>query len=582
MQELVIISSKFKNFMSFGNTWNEIKFLDNYTTFIHGENLDVPGSANGCGKSVILQTLAYGLYNKSLTNISLPKLINSTNSIKNTLMEVIIEFTKSGHHYLVHRKRGSETNVQLMCDDEDITLDSINETDILIEQIIGMSFDLFSKIIIFSGSTVPFLDLPISQQRFHIEELFNISILTEKANKLKKLIQNTEGDIKVEEAIIKQKLSSIDAYKKRLEFAEQKVITWENDKDNNITKLKNDIAKVQNIDFDKEQLLFDKKVLLNNNLQNIQTQLGPLKKEVADKYKTYNDSIHEITHLKGNECPYCHQKYETSESNIENLEQLISTLCPEIENMSDEIKNLETEKVNLQHELKEVNSQITYSDLPSLLSTKNNLEHIEEKIKELENSENPHFDTYTQLEQEQMDQIDYDVLDSLKQLKEHQAFLLKLLTDKNSFIRRKIISKTIPFLNARIGHYAMQLGLPHIVDFDDDMSCSVQEFSRELDFGNLSAGEKKRVNLSLTLAFRDVLHHLHAKVNILLVDEIDAGLDEQGVIAVAKLLKTKTKEDNLNTWIIMHRAEIKQSFDRQLIVKKENGFSSFEFANEIV
>jgi DNA repair exonuclease SbcCD ATPase subunit len=170
--------------------------------------------------------------------------------------------------------------------------------------------------------------------------------------------------------------------------------------------------------------------------------------------------------------------------------------------------------------------------------------------------------------------VTYDVLDELKKEQEHQQFLLKLLTDKNSFIRRRIINRTIPFLNARLIHYTKQLGLPHVVKFDDDMSCTVSEFGRELDFGNLSSGEKKRVNLSLSLAFRDVLHHLHSKVNCLFIDEIDASLDGAGVEAVFKLLKQKTRDDGLGLWIISHRPEAIGRFDRQIIVRKQNGFSS--------
>jgi DNA repair exonuclease SbcCD ATPase subunit len=105
------------------------------------------------------------------------------------------------------------------------------------------------------------------------------------------------------------------------------------------------------------------------------------------------------------------------------------------------------------------------------------------------------------------------------------------------------------------------------------MSCTVSEYGRELDFGNLSSGEKKRVNLSLSLAFRDVLHHLHSRVNCLLIDEIDASLDGSGVDNVFKLLKTKVRDDGLSLWIISHRPEAVGRFDRSVTVRKENGFS---------
>ena len=105
------------------------------------------------------------------------------------------------------------------------------------------------------------------------------------------------------------------------------------------------------------------------------------------------------------------------------------------------------------------------------------------------------------------------------------------------------------------------------------MSCTVSEYGRELDFGNLSSGEKKRVNLSLSLAFRDVLHHLHARVNCLFIDEIDASLDGSGVESVFRLLKQKSRDEGLGLWIISHRPEAIGRFDRTVTVRKQNGFS---------
>jgi DNA repair exonuclease SbcCD ATPase subunit len=154
------------------------------------------------------------------------------------------------------------------------------------------------------------------------------------------------------------------------------------------------------------------------------------------------------------------------------------------------------------------------------------------------------------------------------------AFLLKLLTSKDSFLRRRIISRTIPFLNTRINHYTSQLGLPHVVKFDADLSCTVSEFGRDLDFGNLSAGEKKRVNTGMALAFRDVLHHLHAKSNLLLIDELDGALDSSGIDAIVRILKEKSRDEALGIYVISHHPQIQGRLDRTLIIQKEHGFST--------
>ena len=169
-----------------------------------------------------------------------------------------------------------------------------------------------------------------------------------------------------------------------------------------------------------------------------------------------------------------------------------------------------------------------------------------------------------------------DRADDLRRRQDHQNFLLKLLTDKNSFLRRRIINQTIPFLNGRLNHYTRTLGLPHVVKFDADMSCTVAEFGRELDFGNLSAGEKKRVNTSLALAFRDVLHHLHAKTNILLIDELDGALDQNGIDSIVRVLKEKSRDEDMSVFVISHHPSIAGRLDHNLRIVKEGGFSRVE------
>jgi DNA repair exonuclease SbcCD ATPase subunit len=129
-------------------------------------------------------------------------------------------------------------------------------------------------------------------------------------------------------------------------------------------------------------------------------------------------------------------------------------------------------------------------------------------------------------------------------------------------------------LNGRLNHYTQTLGLPHVVKFDADMSCTVAEFGRELDFGNLSAGEKKRVNTALMFAFRDVLHHMHARVNLMLIDELDGALDQNGIDSIVRVLKEKAREEDMSIFVISHHPAISGRLDRNMIIRKANGFSS--------
>jgi ABC-type ATPase involved in cell division len=199
------------------------------------------------------------------------------------------------------------------------------------------------------------------------------------------------------------------------------------------------------------------------------------------------------------------------------------------------------------------------------LEVRQNAALLEAKLADLEIASNPHTEALTALKNTDPSAVDTSKLDRLRHRLAHQQFLGKLLTDKNSFLRQRIITQTTPFLNARMGHYTSALGLPHTVKFDPDMSCSVSEYGRELDFGNLSAGEQKRVNTALALAFRDVMHHLHGRTNLLMIDELDGALDAPGIDAVVKVLKQKSRDENTSVFLISHHPNVVGRLDKTLV-----------------
>jgi|688.fasta_scaffold13800_4 DNA repair exonuclease SbcCD ATPase subunit len=580
MQRLKAIRLRFRNFMSFGNQWTEINFEDSTSTFIYGENIDT-NTRNGAGKTSILNAIVYAVYNRAFDNITLPRLINITNAAKNTLMEVEYLFSKGSDIYEIKRKRGESHGVTLEENGIDITPDSINETDALIERIYGRSYELFTRVIVFAGNTTPFLDLPVSLQRAHIEELFNITVLSEKAQKLKKVIQTSESDAKVEEALLKERETSSKLKQKRLAEFEQKVISWEEQKEAKLISYRKQLASVEGIDFTNERELFERKTKLSEEQQRTSSTKASLTRAKERLDKDIATLLKQQQHLEDDKCPYCLQNMADAASKLHDIEEKLLALVASLEEHEEKLATETTKLTNIQAELKEVNESMTYDNLPVLLDTLANMNTLQVQLRELELAENPYFETYEQMESEVNESsISYEKLDELKSTIEHQQFLLKLLTDKNSFLRRRIISRTIPFLNLRMNTYAKQLGLPHVIQFKDDMTCMVSQYGRELDFGNLSAGEKKRVNLAMSLAFRDVLHHLHAKDNLLFVDEIDASLCASGVESVVALLNQKTKEDELSTWVIMHREGVEDKFDRKMLVIKENGFSTVSLQSE--
>lgn len=573
---LIFKTLEMRNFLSVGNSTQVVEFDDQGTVNITGVNMDVLGSHNGCGKTAIINALCYAIYNKPFSNISLQKLVNATNAIKNTQMEVRLTFEKAGDEYEIYRARGEEYRIEVKRNGEDITPGKgVYECDDLVLDIIGISYELFTKTVIFSGNSPAFLQLPIAQQRNQIEELFNITMLSEKAKQLKDNIRTTEQDIKIAEAVVKQQEVAIELHKKHIKEAKARVDRWDVTRIADIEKIDSTLEKISGVDFEGEQALHSERSTLQQEGAYLAAKIAPAKKDRLTLTNSVEKLMQEQEHLVEAKCPYCLQGFADAGEKIKSVEDQLEVQGTKLLTVEETLEKLLAEDVLRKARLAEVEAGIKHSDLNDLLKARENATVMKQKREELLAADNPHVEAYEKLMAEDTETVDTSKVDTLKRRLDHQQFLLKLLTDKNSFLRRRIINRTIPFLNSRLNLYTNSLGLPHIAKFDADMSCTVSEYGRELDFGNLSAGEQKRVNTAMALAFRDVLHHLHAKTNLLIIDELDGGaLDPIGIDAVVRVLKEKARDENMSVFVISHHPSIQGRLDKNLIVRKEQGFST--------
>lgn len=571
--ELQTIS--FRNFMSFGNDTTEISLATKGTTHIMGKNLDKGGSS-GSGKTSIINAICYALYDKTPSNIGKERLINTTNNSKNTLMEVVLEFTKDEVDvYKIRRTRGETSSITIFKNDKDVTPDSVVNTNRFIEELVGISYELFNRVVLFSGNARPFLDLPVHEQRQLIEELLKITMLSTKALVLKDDIKVCEKDIEISAIQIKQQEAQNELHRKHVKESEVRLTKWEEQQSKSILALKNQLATIANIDWEDEEKNHGLATSLRESIRQLVLEINPRVSEKSQLEKEISKLRKELGHLEDDKCPYCLQKYADAASKRTQIANNISTYTSTLGILAGEIVTFETEMKQLKNDLSLIEGMLKHGDLSAALKLRSNVESVKSNLERLENEVNPHIEAYESLLAEKEIKIDYDKLNELNKTLEHQKFLLKLLTDKNSFIRKRIISKTIPFLNKRISHYVGELGLPHSVSFLPDMSCEISEFGRGLDHGNLSAGEQKRLNLSLSLAFRDVLTHLHSPINTMFTDEIDGGsLGNEEMDLVIRLLKHKAWDEETCIFFISHRPEFEGRCDHAILVTKENGFSS--------
>ena len=378
-----------RNFLSFGNQLTSIDLTHYGTTLIMGENVDA-NSNNGAGKTTIINALCYALYNKPFDNISLQRLINSTNNTKNTLMEVRLAFIKGEDEFEIYRCRGETYNIQVYMNGEDVTLDSVAENDKLVEELIGMSYELFTKIIIFSGNSIPFLMMPVSQQRQQIEELFNITLLTEKAIKLKEIIKATEGNISIQEAVIKEQEAAVNLYNRQLKDAETRVAKWETERVSQINTLREQLNLMQTVDMEVEKELHTLTASLKEEEAALERKLSIAKKDRTTVAAEVKKLTSELEHLIEDKCPYCLQKYEGAAEKLTEKQELLANKKERLSSLEEFITTTEAAVTDLTNQRYEADQLMKFSSLADAVRAESTALTAQQKIDELLAAVNPH------------------------------------------------------------------------------------------------------------------------------------------------------------------------------------------------
>lgn len=574
--------------MSVGNVTQAVDFDRNDLTLVLGANLDLggddAGARNGTGKTTMVNALSYALYGLALTNIKRDNLINKTNGKG---MLVTAEFDVGGQSFRIERGRrpnllkfyvdGQSQNKDEHAED-DAQGDS-RETQNAIEKLLGMGHDMFKHVLALNTYTEPFLSMRANDQREIIEQLLGITQLSAKADKLKDLTKATKDAITEEEYRIKAVQEANKKIGEQIDSFEKRQRLWLAKRDEDITKLADGLEALKDIDIEAE--------LENHRL--LTYYYADVKRR--DEAKRWVRSIEEsekkeeirrakleqeIAALKSHKCYACGGELHDSkqESILNDKEkQLQESALQSISNQAQLIDH--TAIINEIGELG-IAPKVFYDDVEQAQEHRNSMDklttQLEGKLAEID----PYDEQIREMRNTALEEISWDTVNELNRLKEHQDFLLKLLTNKDSFIRKTIIDQNLAYLNARLNYYLSQIGLPHSVKFQSDLTVQIEELGRELDFDNLSRGERNRLILSLSWSFRDVWEGLYQPINLLFIDEmIDSGMDTSGVENAMAILKKMSRERNKSIFLVSHKDELAGRVNNVLMVTKEAGFTTY-------
>lgn len=578
-----------KNFMSCGNVTQAVNFQDSGLTLVLGNNLDLggDGSRNGVGKTTMINALSYALYGNAISNIKKGNLVNKTNGKG---MLVTVEFDINGNAYRI--ERGRSPNVLRFLVNEANAIEETDEgqgemrlTQEEIEKVIGMNHTMFKHLIALNTYNEPFLALRANDQREIIENLLGITLLSEKAVVLKELLKTTKDQIKEEEYRIKGIENANAQINKSIADLKRRQRIWREKNNREIEEIEKEVKDLEALDIELE---LEQHVALEEynraaaRISEYQRTISSLDANIQREKRQRDQAESALRDAEEHRCYACgHALKDDSKTAaiIESKSAIVSEADDQITKSLAEIEkiNAEVAKINLPDKIPETK----YATAQEAYEQQSQLTTLKSRLESAKKAEDPYADQIKSLEQSGLQPIEWDTMNELHNLREHQEFLLKLLTNKDSFIRKRIIEQNLQYLNSRLNYYLNKLGLPHEVVFQSDLSVEITELGRELDFDNLSRGERNRLILGLSWSFRDVHESTNQPIDFMAIDElIDSGMDSNGVENALGVLKKMHRDRNKNIFLISHREELVGRVNNTLYVLKENGFTSFSTDQE--
>lgn len=565
---LIFRNIKWKNLLSTGNNFTEIKLDNQSNTLIVGEN--------GSGKSTLLDALCFALFGKAFRNINKPNLVNSINT-KDSVVE--IEFDNNNKSYKIIR--GIKPNIfEIYCNNELINQDAASRDyqDYLERFILKMNYKSFTQIVILgSASFTPFMQLSASDRRSIIEDLLDIQIFSTMNNLVKEKISKNKENATIKKNdidLLSQEYKLKKDHLDKLNFdTESKVVEYENE-----IQINNDTLQVLHAEIEGHTTAIEELQTAVSNKIEIETKvkkISKLESQIEINISKFNKDIDFFQHH--DDCPTCRQAIA-----LEIKEKEIESLTGKVEESKQGLTELELKLNEEQFKLNDITEkQKEIQRIQVEVATKNaSITGINKYINKLQSLTVELKNNKTNTEKEEV------ILKELKTSLHNKQEELKVLIEEKTYyefasnllkdtgIKTKIVKQYLPIINKLVNKYLASLDF--FVNFNLDESFKETIKSRHRDdfsYHNFSEGEKQRIDMALMLTWRAIAKLKNSSnTNLLILDEtFDSSLDSGGTEELMKLLHML---EGVNLFVISHKGDILQDkFINVIRFAKEKNFS---------
>ena len=558
---------RFKNFLATGNRFLEVQLDKEPMMLIVGKN--------GAGKSTLIDALTYSLFGKPFKRINKSQLMNTVNE-KDLLVE--IEFSVGTSEWKV--RRGIKPAIfEIYLNGKVINQDakSTDYQKYLEEKVLKLNFKSFTQIVVLgSASFVPFMQLTTNDRRVIIEDILDIGIFSIMKNLVKdrsNILNEELTDLEYNIKLLQEKILLEEKYLKDLKLFSAKK------RELNLDKIKAIEKTITNINSEIEEhqetvLLLNHSIHDQNSILKKHKDLDSYKLQIDKNLKKLNN---ENTFFEDNEnCPTCEQdidetfkkdKLQQISSNIQDMNDGIDKLHKEMDKVTGRID--EITKCNNTIQDQETIITRRYSDIQAHQTL---ISRLQEEISEanVDVDDNKKDLLESELNGQKDERLQYVVQ------RRYYDILSNILNDKG--IKTKVIRKYLPVINKHVNMYLKDMDFFVNFQLDENFNETIKSRHRDdFSYYSFSEGEKRRIDISLLLTWRDIAAMRNSvNVNLLILDEVfDASLDQAGVDDLMKLFNVLKKT---NLFVISHKLDIlDDKFPAKITVEKVNNFTQMVY-----
>lgn len=560
---MIIEELTIKNFKSFGNNTQKIT-LDTE----NGQLILLSGS-NGNGKSSLLESIDYALYNKVQGNknkwstlTSLPNRINGGD------LEVGIKFRSQSTN--VEVRRGMKPNLLELIENGIPNIKSGNSNiNDKIENYIGMDIETFKSFISMSINDFKnFISLTSSEKKMLLDKLFNLEVINILNDILKGIRKENKKRLDILDAEINTLDESIRSIKESIKKAIESAVKTEKESiKTQIDELKNSIATNR----DEYVALNDKMIKIGEKELQLKQELDKENKQLFSIQNDIKNVTKEIELYDLGKCPTCSTDFK-SDYFVDLRQSLIDKKesCLKVQNTIKENISLVNEKGTKLNGIKS-NVQNAFNDIKYLLKGyKDQIAQLEKKERDnIKLSESKvdvkEFET-TILNLENRKERSISESGDIKNKDIYYDELAKIFSDDG--VKKSIINGIITPLNFFIEENIEKMGLSFQITLDDSFNATIRSLGSEIDHNTLSTGENKRLNLLILIAYIKLIR-TKKHINILFLDEVFASIDVEGIDSILRLLKSFANDYNINIFVVHHAILSTEMFDRILHIEKD-------------